>query len=88
MDAGNWPHVAELAGIRVGRKPAVGAVAVWPKLARPFGHVAYVTGLEPGGGIDVSEYNPPDGLTPFGYNARDDIRPAGAIFIYVPKAAA
>ena len=88
MDAWNWPHVAELAGLEVGRKPAVGAVAVWPKLARPFGHVAYVTGIDRDGGIDVSEYNPPDGLARFGYDSRSDIRPGAAVFIYVPKVAA
>ena len=88
MDAWNWPHVAELAGLRVGRAPAVGSVAVWPKLARPFGHVAYVSGIERNGGIDVSEYNPPDGLARFVYDSRVDVSAAGAVFIYVPQAVA
>ena len=43
MDAWNWPNVARRAGLVVDGDPAVGAVAVWPQLARPFGHVAYVT---------------------------------------------
>jgi surface antigen len=88
MDAWNWPHVAELKGLRVGLEPAVGAVAVWPKLARPFGHVAYVTAIERDGGIDVSEYNAPGASARFEYDARDDVSPAGAVFIYVPRTAA
>jgi surface antigen len=84
MDAWNWPHVARLAHLIVGRKPRVGAVAVWPGLARPFGHVAYVTMLRAGGGFDVSEYNFP-GLNRFGFDERIDVSPRGAVFIYVPK---
>ncbi len=89
MEAWNWPHVARLAGLQVGRRPRVGAVAVWPKLTPPFGHVAYVTAVEPDGGIDVSEYNLPaaSGFNPFLFDRRADVRPAGAIFIYVPRRA-
>jgi surface antigen len=87
MDAWNWPHVARLAGLKVGRQARVGAVAVWPKLDPPFGHVAYVTGIERDGGVDVSEYNPPDGLRPFEFDSRFDLSPAGVLFIYVPKSA-
>src|SRR5205809_1128626 len=67
MDAWNWPHVARLARFRVGRGPHVGAVAVWAKLAPPFGHVGYVTAVDPDGGFDVSEYNfpPASGARPF-----------------------
>jgi surface antigen len=86
MDAWNWPRVARLAHLQTGTKPRVGAVAVWPKLAPPFGHVAYVTGVERDGGIDVSEYNYP-GLVRFGYDERDDVSAAGAVFIYVPRRA-
>ena len=43
MDAWNWPNVAARARLVVDRRPAVGSVAVWPEIARPFGHVAYVT---------------------------------------------
>jgi surface antigen len=43
MDALNWPHVARLRGLKVLSRPTVRVVAVWPRLARRFGHVAYVT---------------------------------------------
>ncbi len=86
MNAWNWPHVARLAHLPVRTRPRARAVAVWPKLSPPFGHIAYVTGVERDGGIDVSEYNSPGtGLfTPFVFDVRKDIRPAGAVFIYVP----
>ena len=86
MDAWNWPHVARLAHIPVGRLPRQGSVAVWPELARPFGHVAYVTGVEKDGGIDVAEYNLPSaaGGRPYRFDVRQDLRPGGAIFIYPP----
>ncbi len=84
MDAWNWPHVARLAGLAVGRRPRVGAVAVWPKQARPFGHLAYVTAVEGGGRFAVSEYNAP-GLDPYAFDRRDGLSPFGAVFIYVPK---
>jgi surface antigen len=86
MDAWNWPNVARRGHLPLGSRPRVGAVAVWPKLALPFGHVAYVTGIEPDGGIDVSEYNFP-GMVKFGYDERDDVSARGAVFIYVPKRA-
>ena len=76
MDTWNLPHVARLAGLEVGRTPRVGSVAVWPKLSPPFGHVAYVTGVERDGGIDVSEYNEPDGPRPFAFDQREDVRRA------------
>jgi hypothetical protein len=85
MDAWNWSHVASLAGLRVRARPSVGAVAVWSKLARPFGHVAYVTGVEPDGGIDVAEYNFPEWSSPFGFGWRRNVPPAGAVFIVVPR---
>jgi surface antigen len=86
MDAWNWPNVARRAQIRVGAVPRVGAVAVWPKLVPPFGHLAYVTALEPGGRFDVAEYNF-DADTPaeFAFDTRLDLDPRGAIFIYVPR---
>ena len=84
MDAWNWPHVARLAHLQVGRTPRVGAVAVWPKLAPPFGHVAYVTRVRGGGRFDVGEYNYP-GLSPYDFDERQEVRPAGAVFIYVPR---
>jgi surface antigen len=88
MDAWNWPHVARLSGLRIARVPRVGAVAVWPRLAPPFGHVGYVTRVHRDGTMDVSEYNLPSasGFAPFAYDHRVDVPPAGAEFIYVPKA--
>jgi surface antigen len=85
MNAQNWPHVARLHSIPVGTRPRVGAVAVWEHLT-PFGHVAYVTELEPGGDFDVAEYNLPGaGAESFDFDTRDDVSPSGVVFIYVPK---
>jgi hypothetical protein len=86
MDAWNWPNVARIAGLRVDHAPAVGAVAVWPNLARPFGHVAYVSGLGPGNTIDVAEYNFPglNGFESFGFDTRSFVPHGGAVFIHVP----
>ena len=88
MDARNWAHVARLRGIPVGKVPRVGAVAVWPRLSE-FGHVAYVTRLEPGGGFDVAEYNLPavGSEDSFAFDVRRDVRRAGAVFLYIPKRA-
>jgi hypothetical protein len=87
MDAWNWPRVARLHGIPVGRSPRVGAVAVWPHASR-FGHVAYVTSLDTDGGFDVAEYNLPGaGGETFEFDTRSDVARTGAVFIYVPKRA-
>jgi surface antigen len=88
MDAWNWPHVARLAGLRLGRRPQAGAVAVWPKLFPPFGHVGYVTAVDRDGGFEVSEYNFPlaSGFMPFLFDRRVDVPVGGAVFIYVPRA--
>ena len=87
MDARNWAHVAKLASLEVGALPRRGAVAVWPKLEPPFGHVAYVTGVESDGGFDVAEYNLPSasGSGPFVFDRRRDVSRSGAVFIYVPR---
>jgi surface antigen len=86
MDAHNWPHVARLSHLRVDRDPAPGAVAVWPQLARPFGHLAYVTAVHHDGTFDVAEYNYPDadGLDTFLFNTRAHVGRAGVVFIHVP----
>lgn len=88
MDAHNWPHVARLSHLRVDRDPTPGAVAVWPLLARPFGHLAYVTAVHRDGTFDVAEYNYPDadGLDAFVFNTRTRVGRAGAVFIHVPAA--
>ena len=83
MDAWNWPHVARLAHLPVGARPLVGAVAVWPGLDRPFGHVAYVIAVNRDGSFDVCEYNFP-GLDPYRFDERHGVRAHGAVFIYVP----
>jgi surface antigen len=85
MDATNWARVAVRAGIAVGRTPRVGAVAVWPRASK-FGHVAYVTHVDPDGNFDVSEYNLPGDDTPrFTFDVRHEVSSAGAVFVYVPK---
>ena len=86
MDALNWPHVARLGALRVGRLPRAGSVAVWPKLEPPFGHVAYVMGLERDGSFDVAEYNfPGAGGMRFAFDTRRHVDRTGAVFIYVPR---
>ena len=88
MNAENWPHVARLRGIPVGRSPRVGAVAVWPKSSE-FGHVAYVTRVDSDGGFDVAEYNlPTAGEESFVFDVRTEVSRRGAMFVYVPKARA
>lgn len=86
MNAWNWPHVAKLSGLRVDSRPTVGSVAVWPRLARPFGHVAYVTAVPSRGEIDVAEYNypAPNGKQTFVFDSRTAVSVAGAVFIHVP----
>lgn len=81
MDALNWPEVAREAGFREGRAPAVGAVAVWPALSPPFGHVAFVTAVHRDGTFDVAEYNL---LRRFRFDARYRVAPTGVSFVYVP----
>lgn len=85
MDAWNWPNVARLAHLRVDAQPAVGAVAVWPHLARPLGHVAYVTGVDARRLIDVAEYNLPLFGRAFVFDTRPDVPLSGAVFIHVPR---
>jgi len=87
MDAWNWPNVARRAHLRVGRTPRVGAVAVWPTLAPPFGHLAYVTRVEPGGRFDVAEYNleAASPVAAFAFDTRSGVSSAGAVFIDVPR---
>lgn len=87
MDAWNWPNVARLAKLTVDRHATPGSVVVWPKISKPFGHVAYVTGAHPDGTIDVAEYNLPGakGVATFGFDTRAFVRPQGAVFIHVPR---
>jgi len=86
MDAWNWPNVARRKGLRVASTPRVGAVAAWPKLSRPFGHVAYVTGLHDDGTFDVAEYNRPgDRSNRFRFDIRTRVEREDASFIDVPE---
>jgi surface antigen len=88
MDAWNWPNVARLGGLRVDGRAAIGTVAVWPDISRPFGHVAYVTGVGPGRTIAVAEYNFPGpyGTETFGFDTRAFVRAGGdVLFIHVPR---
>lgn len=87
MDAFNWPHVARLKGLQVVPTPAVGAVAVMPRLGGRLGHVAFVTGVGPGDLFSVAEYNLPSSTstTRFEFDVRDDVSPAGTAFILVPR---
>jgi surface antigen len=87
MDAFNWPHVARLKGLQVVSTPAVGAVAVMPRLGGKLGHVAFVTGLGPGNLFSVAEYNLPSWTsgTRFEFDVRSGVSPAGAEFILVPR---
>jgi surface antigen len=87
MNAWNWPNVARAAGFAVNSVPARGAVAVWPHVAPPFGHVAYVTAVHPSRRVDVAEYNfPVLGRDTFIFGIRTDVAPRGAVFIHVPPA--
>lgn len=59
-DAGSWAAAARAHKIPVTTKPAVGAVAWWPKnavAAGYSGHVAYVEKVNADGSIEVSEDN-------------------------------
>lgn len=86
MDAWNWPNVARHKGLRLLARPRVGVVAVWPKLGRPFGHVAYITRLDGDGTFDVAEYNlPGDRSDRFRFDVRTHVTRAGASFIDVPE---
>ncbi len=82
MDARNWPAVARAAGIPEGRAPEVGAVAVWPRLTPPYGHLAFVTAVRRDGTFDVAEYNL---LRRFRFDARYRVSAAGVTFVYVPR---
>ena len=89
MDARNWPNVARRAGLRIVHTPAVGDVAVWPALGKPFGHVAYVTAVAGNGRFVVGEYNFPSqgGLTRFVFDLRTTVVTPGVTFSAVPRIA-
>jgi surface antigen len=80
MDARRWPAVARSAGLETGRLARVGAVAVWPRAAPPYGHLGYVTHVS-GGRFDVTEYNL---LRPYAFDRRTGLSGQGVVFIYVP----
>jgi surface antigen len=82
MDAHNWPAVARGARIPTGATPRVGAVAVWPRLAPPYGHLAYVIGVHDDGSFDVAEYNL---VKQYRFGERLHLGVKGATFVYVPR---
>jgi surface antigen len=86
MNAWNWPNVARRALLRVDRVAAPGTVVVWPSLARPFGHVAYVIRVHRSRTIDVAEYNYPgaDDTNTYVFDIRRFVSPVGGMFIHVP----
>ena len=57
-DAAQWATNARAAGLPVGTRPAVGAIAVWPAGvdgSGPVGHVAYVQKVKGSGAFSVTE---------------------------------
>jgi surface antigen len=82
MDAHNWPGVARAAHIPVGTAPRVGAIAVWPQLAPPYGHLAYVIAVRDDGSFAVAEYNL---AHRYRFSERFRLHSQGATFIYVPQ---
>ena len=54
-NASQWPAAAAAAGFRTGTTPQVGAIVSWSGGA--YGHVAYVTGVDASGNIQVMESN-------------------------------
>ena len=87
-----WAKNAKKGGFAVGTRPAVGAIAVWPRNtdgAGPIGHVAYVEKLLGGGSFAVSEENWAGHRSPtrrvvsanrslrFVYRRADEPKPAG-----------
>lgn len=53
-NANNWDNMAQKLGYRVDNTPAIGAIAVWE---RNYGHVAYVTGVNLDGSVNIEQYN-------------------------------
>lgn len=56
-NAGQWITSAKSNGHTVGTTPRVGAVAVWPNDAYPYGHVGIVTHVESHNRIQILESN-------------------------------
>lgn len=67
-NAENWGSAARQLGITVNTTPTVGSIA-W-STAGSAGHVAYVTGVNSDGTINVSEYN---FRVPEGYGTRSHV---------------
>ena len=66
-DAARWAANARSAGLSVGTRPAVGAIAVWPAGvdgSGPVGHVAYVQKVKAGGAFFVTEEDWEDNPSP------------------------
>ena len=58
-NAGDWLANARRQGLQTSSTPSVGSVVVYAPGSdySQFGHVAYVTGVHPGGSFDVTEMN-------------------------------
>lgn len=54
-DAKNWDATANRAGYKVNSEPAIGDIAVWD--SGKFGHVAFVTTVNPDSSVNVEQYN-------------------------------
>lgn len=82
-NAGEWLSNAQAKGYSVGRDPVVGSVAVWGvQPGMPYGHVAVVKSLDPGGTITVAEEN---WLGAGVADTRAGVNPSGISgFIYAP----
>ena len=81
MDARNWPAVARRHGIPTGSVPRVGAIAVWPHVAAPYGHLGLVYAVAPDGTFSVAEYNL---LHRYLFDRRRGVSPRGVVFVYPP----
>lgn len=74
-NAHNWDNNARSLGYQVDSVPEVGSVAVWEGT---WGHVAYVTGVNPDGTVNVAEYNK---LLDGNYGSRNGVRADSYIHI-------
>lgn len=71
--AWNWPNLARDQGYQTSSTPLVGDVVSWPiGQNRPYGHTAWVIGVNGDGTINVAEYN---WVVERGYSERRNVDP-------------
>ncbi len=71
--AWNWPNLARDQGYTTSSAPQVGDIVSWPiGQNRPYGHTAWVTGVNGNGTINVAEYN---WVVERGYSERSNVEP-------------